>query len=114
MRPQPIAVALAQQGHAPGSEQDFEGIVGDQHPARHARREAVIDDGKGAAGVLFRIHMRHLLRNQRFPGRWIGLLPGHLIADHRRPYAAPVGQLGQCLPIRRRGGRDDIGVGRRR
>ena len=96
---QPIAVALAQYRDAAGREQNFEGVVGNEHPARHAGRETMIDDGEGTSSVLFRVHVVDLLRSLRFPGRPIALLLRDLIADHRRPNAAPIRELGECLPI---------------
>src|SRR5882672_3478400 len=97
--PQPIAIALAEYRDPARREQNFEGIVSDEHPARHAGRETVIDDGEGAAGRFFRVHVIDLLRNLGRPRGPIGLLLGDLIADDRRPDSTPVRQLGKRLPV---------------
>ena len=97
--PQPITVALTQQGDAARGHQEFEGIVGDQHVARHAGGKAVIDDGEGASRVFFRFQVSDLLGDGRRPGRLVaGLLP-KLILHIRHPDTAQVRQLGERLPV---------------
>ncbi len=61
----------------------------------------MVDDGEGTPGSLFRIHVLDLRGYLRFPGRPIAGLLRYLIADHRSPYTAPVGQFGERLPILR-------------
>ncbi len=102
---QPVAVALAEQRHASRRDQQLEGIVGDQHVARHAGRKAMIDDGKWPSGFLFFVHVLDLFGNLRRPRRRVGLLLRDLIADDRSPNAAEVRQPGERLPITQGGRR---------
>ena len=62
----------------------------------------MIDDGEGTPGLLFRIHVLDLLGDLS-GSRADGLVfsCADLVADHRRPYAAPVRQLGERRPILR-------------
>jgi len=98
---QAVAVGLAEQCDAARREKNFHRIVGDQHPRRHRFGQAVHEQRRRAARLLFGELVRDQRRGLRVPRRHVGPGLRILIGDFRIPHAAPVGQLRQIGPVSR-------------
>ena len=86
--PHPVAVDFAEHGDAAGGHQNFERGVRDQHPARHAVRQTIVQHQERPAGLFLVNHVLDLRQNIRLPGRHVGRLLALLVSDVRQPYAA--------------------------
>jgi hypothetical protein len=73
----------------------------DQHPARHAVRQAMIQDQLRAAGAILGKQKVDLRFGRRRPRRRFVALLAPLIRNIRYPNAAPIGQLRELGPVRR-------------
>src|SRR5216684_7140065 len=106
---QPIAVRFTEHGHAAGGEQNFHGVVCDQHPRWMRLRETSIENEFRATGLLLGPHLFDLLRYLFIPWRRIAARLAVLVGDVRIPYAAPVRQLGEISIVMRSRRRIDDG-----
>src|SRR6266478_1013596 len=90
-------------------EQNYHGVVCDQHPRWMRLRETSIENEFRATGLLLGPHLFDLLRHLFIPWRRIAARLAVLVGDVRIPYAAPVRQLGEISIVLRSRRRIDDG-----
>jgi hypothetical protein len=88
--PHAVAVAFAEHGDAARRRQHLHRIVRDQHPARHAVRQAMAEDEKRPSRLLLGDQPLNLRQNLRLPGRHIRRFLAKLILDIWKPHAVEI------------------------
>ena len=107
--PHSVAVAFAEHRDAPRGYEDLHRVVRDQHPTRHAVRQAVIENQLRSPGAILGEQEVDLRFGRRRPRRLLAAFPAPLVRDVGHPDAAEVRQLGERAPV----GRARLRVGRR-
>lgn len=109
---QPVAVGFAEHGDLARCEQEFERVVGHQHPGRRAFGQALDEQRRRPACPLLRHHVGDLRRPLRRPRRHVGADLGVLVGNAGSPAAASIRQFGEVGSFLRGRRGDEVLVGR--